>query len=75
MVGSQIDTLTPGLSFCYTLCFKYSNGMCEPILDIYVLINFQWYKELFNPMNFDPYNHSLKIQEGVGSFPHAFLHS
>jgi hypothetical protein len=33
---------------------KYSNGSYEPILDIYVLIMFQWYKELFNPMDFDP---------------------
>jgi hypothetical protein len=26
---------------------------------------FQWYKELFNPMGFDPCNHFLKIQESI----------
>jgi hypothetical protein len=36
-----------------------------PILDIYVLIYFQWYKELFKPMGFDPYNRALKIQKSI----------
>ncbi len=26
---------------------------------------FQWYKELFNSMSFDPYNRLLKIQESI----------
>jgi len=30
-------------------------------------IAFEWYKELFNPMVFDPYNHSLKIQKSIGT--------
>jgi hypothetical protein len=54
MVNSQIDDLTPGLSFGHNLYFKYLNGSCEPILDINVSRTFQWYKELFNPMNFVP---------------------
>ncbi len=29
--------------------------------------NFQWYKEFFNLMGFDPYNCSLKIQESIGT--------
>jgi len=29
-------------------------------------MSFQWHKELFNPMNFDPYNHFLKIREFIG---------
>jgi hypothetical protein len=41
MVESQIDTFTPGLSFSHDLCCKYSNESCEPILDIYVLKDFQ----------------------------------
>jgi hypothetical protein len=61
IIGSQTDTLTPSLSFGHNLCCKYSNGSCEPILDIYVSRAFQWYKELFNPVNFDPLNHYLKI--------------
>jgi len=58
--------LTPNHFFGHNLCFKYSNGTCEPILDIYVSRNFQWYKELFNPMSFDPCNRPLKIWESIG---------
>jgi hypothetical protein len=36
VVGSQIANLTLDLSFGNNLCFKYSNGSCEPILDIYI---------------------------------------
>jgi hypothetical protein len=61
MVKSQIDTLILGLSFDHNLCFKYSNDSYEPILDIYVLKSFQWYKEIFNPMIFDLWNYFLKI--------------
>jgi hypothetical protein len=43
------------------------NGSCEPILDIYIPKTFQWYKELFNPMGFDPCNCSLKIWEFIGT--------
>jgi len=63
MVGSQTANLTPDLFFCHNLCFRCPNGLCEPILDIYVLIAFQWYKKLFKPMGFDPCNCSLKIWE------------
>jgi hypothetical protein len=54
VVGSQTANLTPSLSFAHNLCFRCPNGWCEPILDIYVSIAFQWYKELFEPMGFDP---------------------
>ncbi len=33
-VGNQIGTLIPSLSFGHNLCYKYSNGSCEPILEI-----------------------------------------
>jgi len=69
MVESQIDTLTPGFSFSHSLCWKYSNGSCEPILDIYVSRDFQWYKKISNPMSFDPSNHSLKILESLKTPP------
>ncbi len=36
IVESQIDNLTPSLSFGHNLCFKCPNGSCKPILDIYV---------------------------------------
>jgi hypothetical protein len=65
VVESQIGNLIPDLSFGQTLCFKCPNGSCKPILDIYVSIAFQWYKELFNPFGFDPCNCSLKIQESM----------
>ncbi len=41
MVESQIGNLTFSPSFGHNLCFKYSNGSCNPILDTYVLRNFQ----------------------------------
>ncbi len=66
MIGSQIGNLTPDPSFGHNLCFRYPNGLCEPILDIYIPRAFQWYKELFNPMSFDPCNRSLKIWESIG---------
>jgi hypothetical protein len=51
---SQIGNLTLDLFLGHNFCFEYSNGSCKPITDIYVSRDFQWYKELFNPMNFHP---------------------
>ncbi len=65
MVRSQINNLIFGPSFGHNLCFKDPNGSYEPILDIFVLRFFQWYKELFNPMSFDPCNRPLKIWESI----------
>jgi len=65
VVGSEISHLIPGLSFGHNLCFRYPNGSCEPILNIYVPRTFHWYNEIFNPMSFDPCNHLLKIQESI----------
>jgi hypothetical protein len=76
-------------SFGHNLWFKYSNWSCKPILNVYVPRDFQWYKELFNPISFDPCNCPLKIRESIGtptpkvgahlrmwgSFLHTFLHS
>jgi hypothetical protein len=61
MVGSQTANLTSDPAFGHNLCFECPNESCEPILDIYVLRAFQWYKEIFNPMRFDPCNFPLKI--------------
>jgi hypothetical protein len=36
VVESQIVNLIIGLFFDHNLCFKYSNGTCEPIIDIYI---------------------------------------
>jgi len=63
VVESQIVNLILDFSFCHNLCFKYPNGSCEPILDMYVPRDFQWYKELLNPMGFVPCNYSLRIWE------------
>jgi len=65
MVKSQIVNLILDLSFGHNLCFKCPNGSCEPILDIYVSIAFQLYKELLEPLGFDPYNHFLNIREST----------
>jgi hypothetical protein len=67
VVRSQIDNLTLDPSLAHNLCFTYSNGSCEPNLDIYVPRSFQYYKEIFNPMNFYPYNCLLKIQKSIGT--------
>ncbi len=53
------------LLFWHNLCFRCSNGQCEPILDIYVSIDFQWYKKLFKAIGFDSCNCALKIQESI----------
>jgi hypothetical protein len=63
VVGSQTANLTPDFSFGHNLCYKCPNGQCEPILDIYTSIAFQWYKKLFKEMGFDPCNRALKIRE------------
>ncbi len=43
LVGeNQTANLTIGLSFGHNLCFRCPNGSCEPILDIYNSIIFQW---------------------------------
>jgi hypothetical protein len=65
VVKSQIANLTLDPSFGHNLCFKYSNGMCKLIFDMYVLRAFQWCKELFKPMSFDHYNCFLKIQKSI----------
>jgi len=65
LVGSQIGNLTPGPSFGHNLCFKCPNKQCEPILNIYVLRDFQWYKESYKPLSFDPWNRFLKFREST----------
>jgi hypothetical protein len=49
VIESQIVNLTIDFSFRHNLCFKCPNGLCEPILDIYVPRAFQWYNELLKP--------------------------
>jgi len=61
LVGSQIVSLTADPSFCHNLCLKCPNEQCEPLLDIYVSRNFQWYKKSHKTLRFDPSNCSLKF--------------
>jgi hypothetical protein len=67
VVRNQIGNLIPNPSFDHNLYFKCPNGSWEPILDIYVLRAFQWYKEIFNPISFDSYNRPLKIWDSIGT--------
>ncbi len=67
MVKNQIVNLTPSPSFDHNLCLRCRNGSCKPISDIHIPRAFQWYKGCFNLMNFDPYNHFLKIQKSIGA--------
>jgi len=66
VIGNQIGNLILDLYFGHNLCFKYPNGSCEPILYTYIKRTFQSYKEFFNPMSFDPWNHLLKIWKFIG---------
>jgi hypothetical protein len=76
VVGSRIDNLIPDPSFGHNLHFKYPNGSCKPISNINVPRAFRWYKELFNPMTFNPCNRPLKMQESIGnSLGNAGVHS
>jgi hypothetical protein len=68
VVGSQTINLTHDLSFGHNLYFRCSNGRCEPNLDIYTSINFQWYKKLFKVMGFDPCNCAMKVWESIWDF-------
>jgi hypothetical protein len=65
VVENQTINLIFSFSFDHNLCFRCPNGSCEPILDIYVSISFQWYKKLFKPMGFDLWNYAMKIQESI----------
>jgi hypothetical protein len=67
VVRNQIVNLTPDLSFGHTLCFRCPNGSWKPSLDIYVPRVFQWYKEILNPLSFDPCNCPLKIWKSTGT--------
>ncbi len=61
VVRNQIANLTSGLSSSHNLCFRCPNEQCEPILDIYVSIAFQWYKNFLKEMCFDPWNCAMKV--------------
>jgi hypothetical protein len=63
VVENQIVNLTFGPSFGHNLCFNYSNGPCEPILNIYVPRPSNDIKNY--SMGFDAYNHSLKIWKSI----------
>jgi len=65
VVEIQTANLIPNHFFGHNLCFRCPNGSCEPILNIYVSIAFQWYKKKFNPLDFDPYNFSMNIREST----------
>jgi hypothetical protein len=65
LVGNQTGNLTPGPSFGHNLCFRCPNEQYEPILNIYILKDFQWYKERHKPLSFDPWNYSMKFREST----------
>ncbi len=75
MVANRIANLTLGPSFGHNLCFRCPNGSCEPISNIYVSIDFQWYGELLKPLGVDPCNRSLNIRESTKSpIPNIGVH-
>jgi hypothetical protein len=58
VVGSQIGSLTPDLSFAHNLGCICPNGSCEAILDIYTSRTFQWHQE--HPMQ-GVLTHAIKL--------------
>jgi len=67
MVKSQIGNLTHNPFFGHNLCFKYSNWSYEPILDIYIQRDFQWYKKIIDSLSFDLCNCFLKVWKSIGT--------
>jgi hypothetical protein len=63
VVGSQTVSLTLGPAFDHNLCYRYPNGSCKAILDIYTSRPFQRYKEHFNARCFGPWNQALSFWE------------
>jgi hypothetical protein len=63
VVGSQTVSLTPGPSFDHNLCYRFLNGPCEAILDIYTSRAFQRYKEHLKARCFDLFNRAPKSRE------------
>jgi len=63
VVGSQIVSLTPGLSFAHNLGCRCPNGQCEAIFDIYVSRPFQWHQEHPNARCFGSCCWALNIRE------------
>jgi len=63
VVGSQSASLTPGLSFAHNLGYRYPNGQCEAIFDIYASRPFQWHQENLNSRCFGPCCRTLNIRE------------
>jgi hypothetical protein len=58
-------------NWCNSWLLVVGSQICQfdsyPIFNIYVPKAFQWNKEIFNPMGFDPFNHSLKIWKSIGT--------
>jgi hypothetical protein len=65
MLDSQIGNLIFDPSFGHNLCLNDPNESCKRILNICVPRDFQWFKEIFNLMGFDPYNYFLKIRKSI----------
>jgi hypothetical protein len=63
VVGSQIASLIPDLSFACNLCCKCPNGSCKAIFDIYASRSFQRYKKHLKARCFDPCNRVLNFWE------------
>jgi hypothetical protein len=63
VVGSQIGSLTPGLSFAHNLGCRCPNGQCAAIFNIYASRPFQWHQEHPNARYFAPCCRALNIRE------------
>jgi hypothetical protein len=65
---NRVDSWLSVVITCgHNLCWRCPNGSCEPILDIYTSIAFQWYKDLLKVRGFSLCNRSLKFQKSIGT--------
>jgi hypothetical protein len=65
---SRLRPYLNGISLDGSIYFYFifkSNESWKLILNIYVLIAFQWYKDIFKLISFDSYNCALKIWESI----------
>jgi hypothetical protein len=63
VIGSQIGSLTPGLSFAHNLGCRCPNCQCEGIFDIYVSRPFQRHQEHPNARCFAPFCRALNTRK------------
>jgi hypothetical protein len=66
MGGNQIGTLILNVPYGHNVFYVLKWVMQTYFRHLKFLRNFQWYKKLFDPTSFDPWNTSLNIWDSIG---------